>query len=103
MTVGNAIRNPLIAGALGIVLGVAPLAALYTVAAPTVVHAQGAPPPAAVTRKSRSAEKSLSCVTIASAPTASALAAWTAMDRRCGALYFHGPRASEAAHAVSRP
>ena len=49
MTVRNAIRNPLIAGALGIVLGAAPLAALYTVAAPTVVHAQGAPPPAAVT------------------------------------------------------
>jgi serine protease Do len=49
MTVRNAVRNPLIAGVLGVVLGAAPLAALYTVAAPTTAHAQGSPPPAAVT------------------------------------------------------
>jgi serine protease Do len=40
----------LIAGVLGAVLGAAPLAALYTVsAAPATAHAQGTPPPAAVT------------------------------------------------------
>jgi len=50
MTVRTAVRNPLIAGALGIVLGAAPLAALYGVATPTTAHAaQGSPPPAAVT------------------------------------------------------
>jgi serine protease Do len=49
MTVRNAVRNPLVAGVLGVVLGAAPLAALYTVAAPTTAHAQGSPPPAAVT------------------------------------------------------
>jgi serine protease Do len=49
MTVRTAVRNPLIAGALGVVLGAAPLAALYGVATPTTAHAQGSPPPAAVT------------------------------------------------------
>ena len=49
MTVRNAVRNPLVAGVLGVVLGAAPLAALYTVAAPATAHAQGSPPPAAVT------------------------------------------------------
>jgi serine protease Do len=50
MTVRTAVRNPLIAGALGIVLGAAPLAALYGVATPSTAHAaQGSPPPAAVT------------------------------------------------------
>jgi serine protease Do len=49
MTVRTAVRNPLIAGALGIVLGAAPLAALYGVATPAAAHAQGSPPPAAVT------------------------------------------------------
>src|SRR6185437_15810307 len=49
MTVRKVVRNPLVAGALGAVLGAAPLAALYTVAAPTTAHAQGSPPPAAVT------------------------------------------------------
>jgi serine protease Do len=50
MTVRTAVRNPLIAGVLGIVLGAAPLVALYTVgAAPTMARAQGSPPPAAVT------------------------------------------------------
>jgi serine protease Do len=49
MTVRTAVRNPLIAGALGIVLGAAPLAALYGVATPATAHAQGSPPPAAVT------------------------------------------------------
>jgi serine protease Do len=50
MTVRTAVRNPLIAAVLGIVLGAAPLVALYTVgAAPTMAHAQGSPPPAAVT------------------------------------------------------
>ncbi|HUA27223.1 MAG TPA: DegQ family serine endoprotease [Steroidobacteraceae bacterium] len=49
MTVRTAVRNPLIAGALGIVLGAAPLAALYGVATPTTAHAQGSTPPAAVT------------------------------------------------------
>ena len=50
MTVRTAVRNPLIAGVLGIVLGAAPLAALYTVgAAPTMAHAQGSPAAAAVT------------------------------------------------------
>ena len=49
MTVRNAVRNPLVAGVLGVALGAAPLAALYTVAAPTTAHAQGSPPPAAVT------------------------------------------------------
>ncbi len=47
--VRNAVRNPLIAGALGAVLGAAPLAALYGVAAPMTAQAQGSPPPAAVT------------------------------------------------------
>jgi serine protease Do len=50
MTVRTAVRNPLIAGVLGVALGAAPLAALYTVgAAPTTAHAQGSTPPAAVT------------------------------------------------------
>jgi serine protease Do len=49
MTVRTAVRNPLIAGALGLVLGAAPLAALYGVATPATAHAQGSPPPAAVT------------------------------------------------------
>jgi serine protease Do len=49
MTVRTAVRNPLVAGVVGVVLGAAPLAALYTVAAPTTAHAQGSPPPAAVT------------------------------------------------------
>ncbi len=49
MTVRTAVRNPLVAGVLGVVLGAAPLAALYTVAAPSTAHAQGSPPPAAVT------------------------------------------------------
>ena len=50
MTVRTAVRNPLIAAVLGVVLGAAPLAALYTVgAAPTMAHAQGSPPAAAVT------------------------------------------------------
>ena len=49
MTVRTAVRNPLIAGALGVVLGAAPLAALYGIATPTTAHAQGSPPPAAVT------------------------------------------------------
>src|SRR5512146_2581695 len=49
MRVRTAVRNPLVAGVLGAVLGAAPLAALYTVAAPTTAHAQGSPPPAAVT------------------------------------------------------
>ena len=53
MTVRTAVRNPLIAGALGVVLGAAPLAALYGVAAPTTAHAQGSPPPAAVTSAPR--------------------------------------------------
>jgi serine protease Do len=40
----------MIAGVLGVVLGAVPLAALYTVsAAPTMAHAQGSPPAAAVT------------------------------------------------------
>ncbi|HEX8757185.1 MAG TPA: trypsin-like peptidase domain-containing protein, partial [Steroidobacteraceae bacterium] len=49
MRVRNAVRNPLIAGVLGVVLGAAPLAALYSVADPSTAHAQGSPPPAAVT------------------------------------------------------
>src|SRR6185437_5159390 len=49
MTVRTAVRNPLVAGVLGVVLGAAPLAALYGVAAPVAAHAQGSPPPAAVT------------------------------------------------------
>ena len=49
MTVRTAVRNPLIAGVVGAMLGAAPLAALYGVAAPTTAHAQGSPPPAAVT------------------------------------------------------
>ena len=49
MTVRTAVRNPLVAGVLGVVLGAAPLAALYGVAAPIAAHAQGSPPPAAVT------------------------------------------------------
>jgi serine protease Do len=50
MTVRTAVRNPLIAAVLGIVLGAAPLVALYTLgAAPTMARAQGSPPPAAVT------------------------------------------------------
>ena len=49
MTVRTAVRNPLVAGVLGVVLGAAPLAALYTVAAPSTAHAQGSPPPAAAT------------------------------------------------------
>ncbi|MGH8180161.1 MAG: trypsin-like peptidase domain-containing protein, partial [Steroidobacteraceae bacterium] len=48
MTVRNAVRNPLIAGVLGVALGAAPLAALHTVGAATA-HAQESPPPAAVT------------------------------------------------------
>jgi serine protease Do len=39
----------LIAGAVGLVLGAAPLAALYGIAAPATAQAQGSPPPAAVT------------------------------------------------------
>jgi serine protease Do len=49
MTVRTAVRNPLVAGVLGVVLGAAPLAALYSVATPGTAHAQGSPPPAAVT------------------------------------------------------
>jgi serine protease Do len=50
MTVRTAVRNPIVAATLGVVLGAAPLAALYTVgAAPGMAHAQGSPPPAAVT------------------------------------------------------
>ena len=49
MTVRTAVRNPLVAGVLGVVLGAAPLAALYGIATPTTAHAQGSPPPAAVT------------------------------------------------------
>ena len=50
MTVRTAVRNPLVAAVLGAVLGAAPLVAIYTVgAAPTMAHAQGSPPPAAVT------------------------------------------------------
>ena len=50
MTVRKAVRNPFIAAVLGVVLGAAPFAALYTVgAAPKTAHAQGSPPPAAVT------------------------------------------------------
>ncbi|MBW4050457.1 MAG: DegQ family serine endoprotease [Proteobacteria bacterium] len=49
MTVRTAVRNPLIAAVVGAALGAAPLAALYGFAAPTVAHAQGSPPPAAVT------------------------------------------------------
>ncbi len=49
MTVRTVVRNPLIAGAVGVVLGAAPLAALYGIATPTTAHAQGSPPPAAVT------------------------------------------------------
>ncbi len=49
MTVRTAVRNPLVAGVLGVVLGATPLAALYTAATPTTAHAQGSPPPAAVT------------------------------------------------------
>ncbi|HEV2270136.1 MAG TPA: DegQ family serine endoprotease [Steroidobacteraceae bacterium] len=45
----SAVRNPLVAGVVGAVLGAAPLATLYSVAAPTMAHAQGTPPPAAVT------------------------------------------------------
>jgi serine protease Do len=48
MTVRNAVRNPLVAGVLGVVLGATPFAALYT-AAPTTARAQESPPPAAVT------------------------------------------------------
>ncbi len=51
MTVRTAVRNPLVAGVLGVVLGAAPLAALYGVAAPATAHAQGSPPPAAVTSR----------------------------------------------------
>lgn len=49
MTVRTAVRNPLIAAVVGATLGAAPLAALYGFAAPTVAHAQGSPPAAAVT------------------------------------------------------
>ena len=50
MTVRTAVRNPLVAGVLGVVLGAAPLTAIYTLsAAPGTAHAQGSPPPAAVT------------------------------------------------------
>ena len=49
MRVRTAVRNPLVAAVLGVALGAAPLAALYSFAAPTVAHAQGSPPPAAVT------------------------------------------------------
>jgi serine protease Do len=49
MTIRTAVRNPLVAGVLGAVLGATPLAALYTAATPTAAHAQGSPPPAAVT------------------------------------------------------
>ncbi len=49
MTVRTAVRNPLVAGVLGVVLGAAPLAALYSIASPSTAHAQGSPPPAAVT------------------------------------------------------
>jgi len=52
MTVRTVVRNPLVAGVVGVVLGAAPLAALYSVAAPTMAHAQGSPPPAAVTSAS---------------------------------------------------
>ena len=53
MTVKTAVRNPLIAGALGVVLGAAPLAALYGIATPTTAHAQGSTPAAAVTSAPR--------------------------------------------------
>ena len=50
MTVRTAVRNPLVAGVLGIVLGATPTVALYYgVAASTIAHAQGSPPVAAVT------------------------------------------------------
>jgi serine protease Do len=50
MTVRKAVRNPFIAAVLGVVLGAAPFAALYGVsAASDTAHAQGSPPPAAVT------------------------------------------------------
>jgi serine protease Do len=48
MTVRTAVRNPFVAAVLGVVLGAAPLAALYTVGA-RPAHAAGAPPAAAVT------------------------------------------------------
>ena len=54
MIVRNAVRNPLIAGVLGVALGAVPLAALYTVgAAPTTAHAQGAPPAAVTSAQPR--------------------------------------------------
>ncbi len=50
MRVRTAVRNPLIAGVLGIVLGAAPLVAVYTAGAePAMAHAQDSAPPAAVT------------------------------------------------------
>ncbi len=49
MRVRTAVRNPLVAGVLGVMLGAVPLAALYGVATPATAHAQGSPPPAAVT------------------------------------------------------
>jgi serine protease Do len=50
MTVRTAVRNPLVAAVLGVVLGAAPLTALYTIgAAPNMAHAEGSPPVAAVT------------------------------------------------------
>ena len=54
MTVRTAVRNPLIAGVLGVALGAAPLAALYTMgAAPTTAHAQGSPPAAVTSAQPR--------------------------------------------------
>jgi serine protease Do len=49
MTVRNVVRKPLIAAVLGVVLGAAPFAALYSLGAAPTAHAQGSPPPAAVT------------------------------------------------------
>src|SRR5215469_6152929 len=49
MRVRTVVRNPLVAGVIGAVLVAAPLATLYSVAAPAMAHAQGSPPPAAVT------------------------------------------------------
>jgi serine protease Do len=50
MRVRTAVRNPLVAAVLGVVLGAAPLTALYTVGvAANTAHAAGSPPAAAVT------------------------------------------------------
>jgi serine protease Do len=53
MTVRTAVRNPVIAAVLGVVLGAAPLGALYTLGAANTAHAQGSPPAAAVTSAAR--------------------------------------------------